>query len=376
MPNVNNFFTDFWTKRHYHAQRKNSSHFKQLFAIDDMGGLLFNVYSIQQQQQKNLKNGSRTLFQDWGAAARLGNLGNLDVDTMLYGVTVVANASFFNTSNKTEISVCDAFSHGHSIVVNNAEHWWQPFAELAQSILRDVFYTCYANLYISPRNGTTFPPHADSQDLFILQLHGAKKWQLYNIQRENILVGEQYGKPGNPPLADLKSERIDVVHLNQGDTLYIPRGMPHQARASEHDTSIHLTLTLDTSAAGWGKFIGFAFDAMTRKNADFRATLPVIQRRRAPQLGKNKGDQDTVNDCPARLAGEALSPDDTFRTFRAFYESQLHLPFENVLGFIQEFIAEERGIIDSHLETIKAHRLVADDAELWDVNTRCFESVH
>jgi hypothetical protein len=80
------------------------------------------------------------------------------------------------------------------------------------------------NVYVTPPASRGLGVHHDGHDVFVLQVFGAKQWDVY--ERED-------GKgAGDPRIA---------ARLTPGDAMYIPRSFPHQARTAE-TASVHLTV--------------------------------------------------------------------------------------------------------------------------------------
>jgi hypothetical protein len=81
-----------------------------------------------------------------------------------------------------------------------------------------------------------FAVHHDTHDVFVLQVSGTKRWRVYEPVLELPLGPQRWspdlGDPGPP---------VDDLTLRPGDTLYLPRGWPHEAVAQEDD-SLHITV--------------------------------------------------------------------------------------------------------------------------------------
>mmetsp|Transcript_12300 Transcript_12300/g.16599 ORF Transcript_12300/g.16599 Transcript_12300/m.16599 type:complete len:573 (-) Transcript_12300:40-1758(-) len=103
-----------------------------------------------------------------------------------------------------------------------------------------------ANAYLTPGEGEQgFAPHYDDVDVFILQLHGEKRWQVWT-PRDEALKLPRYSSD------DYTCESIDqlhkysipiTLHLAPGELLYLPRGFIHQAQTINQESSLHLTIS-------------------------------------------------------------------------------------------------------------------------------------
>jgi ribosomal protein L16 Arg81 hydroxylase len=137
------------------------------------------------------------------------------------------------------------FDQGHTLVLRNAELHDAELARLAEGFVRDFAAEVNVHVYCTPPLRSGFGWHYDPEDVFILQTHGVKEYQL----RKNTV---------NPwPLLaqmpkDLHYERevmpVWSCVLRPGDWLYIPTGWWHSARGVEGD-SITLAIGLMTPSA-------------------------------------------------------------------------------------------------------------------------------
>ena len=137
------------------------------------------------------------------------------------------------------------FSQGHTLVIRNAERHDAELARIAEGFFKDFAAEVNVHVYCTPPQRSGFGWHYDPEDVFIVQTHGAKEYQL----RKNTV---------NPwPLLaqmpkDLRYEREGTplwsCVLHPGDWLYIPTGWWHSARGVEGD-SITLAIGLMTPSA-------------------------------------------------------------------------------------------------------------------------------
>ena len=94
------------------------------------------------------------------------------------------------------------------------------------------------NIYCAPsKKHESFPVHHDVVNVFVLQLAGHKRWQIYRPEIENPnphMKDHSYSLDENDPL-------LDVI-LNPGDVLYVRRGDPHKACCASEEPSLQVTL--------------------------------------------------------------------------------------------------------------------------------------
>ena len=186
--------------------------------------------------------------------------------------------------------VAEAFDAGATLVVQGLHHWWPALATFCRSLEASLGHPAQANAYYTPRSAQGLPVHHDTHDVFSLQIAGEKRWLVYEPVWELPLKHQRYdaklGAPGKPVL--------DVT-LQQGDTLYLPRGWLHEAKTSDSD-SLHLTIGVNVYS--W-------LDA-------FKAALDEC----ADDPGFRRSPDGSAEDLLARL-GERLGEDDVRRRMRS-----------------------------------------------------------
>ncbi|RLN71751.1 hypothetical protein BBJ28_00023537, partial [Nothophytophthora sp. Chile5] len=95
-----------------------------------------------------------------------------------------------------------------------------------------------ASAYLTPANSQALAPHHDDVEVFVLQTEGRKKWKLYHPLVE--LAGEHS--------SDLSPDEIGEpwmeMTVEEGDLLYFPRGVVHQACTDDEHFSTHVTISV------------------------------------------------------------------------------------------------------------------------------------
>jgi bifunctional lysine-specific demethylase and histidyl-hydroxylase NO66 len=116
------------------------------------------------------------------------------------------------------------FDDGATIVLQGMHRFWLPLALFCRDLELALGHPTQVNAYITPPGSRGLAVHRDEHDVFVLQSHGTKRWQVYEP-------------------ADLPPARDPVIEaeLAPGDCLYIPKGFPHAA-STQRAASVHLTI--------------------------------------------------------------------------------------------------------------------------------------
>ena len=126
---------------------------------------------------------------------------------------------------------------GATLVFSQAQKLFAPLNDLCREAIRTLRMSCQANVYLSPPARQGFNAHYDTHDVFILQVSGAKTFNFYPSPVTLPCPDEQFDA------SKLQSAPKDEsIRLTAGDTLYIPRGVVHDAVADDAGSSIHITL--------------------------------------------------------------------------------------------------------------------------------------
>ncbi|CAN5389107.1 hypothetical protein BH24ACT9_BH24ACT9_00420 [soil metagenome] len=137
--------------------------------------------------------------------------------------------------------VLDLFADGNTLVLQGLHRLWPPLVEFAAALRSEIAHPVQVNAYLTPRSSQGFAHHYDVHDVFVLQVAGAKRWQIH----PPILADPLRSQPWTDhktavERASRQNPLIDTV-LEPGDALYLPRGFIHGAQALE-GVSAHLTV--------------------------------------------------------------------------------------------------------------------------------------
>ncbi|PHM72082.1 50S ribosomal protein L16 arginine hydroxylase [Xenorhabdus kozodoii] len=97
----------------------------------------------------------------------------------------------------------------------------------------------FSSIYLSYGEKSSFKPHWDSRDIFVIQLTGKKRWVIYEPSFQRPLYVHQ--SKDMEDIYPCPSEPYDDFVLEAGDVLYLPRGWWHNPLPVGEET-IHLSV--------------------------------------------------------------------------------------------------------------------------------------
>ena len=154
---------------------------------------------------------------------------------------------------------------GATLVLDRVVEYSDRLDLLARALEREFDTRVGVNLYAGFRTDNGFSLHWDRHDVFVLQIAGEKRWEVYPDTRPHPAPDERhfYPRPRYPVWKGL---------LRQGDVLYIPRGWWHVAFPKD-SPSLHLTFGV--SACTGLSFIDWLRNRL-RQIEVFRRDIPLV----------------------------------------------------------------------------------------------------
>jgi ribosomal protein L16 Arg81 hydroxylase len=164
--------------------------------------------------------------------------------------------------------VFDQFAGGATIVLQSLQRYWPPLTAFSRQLELFLTHPVQVNAYLTPPSSRGLGVHHDTHDVFVLQVHGRKLWQVWDAAVPFPLAHQKQLPPGaeSPTEAPLLA-----AELAPGDCLYVPRGFRHAARTAE-TASLHLTVGMLTR--NWNDLLREVVELATEE-AWFRESLPV-----------------------------------------------------------------------------------------------------
>lgn len=211
---VGTFMSDYWEKQPLHISRQVSPFAKDLLSAQ----MLFEKIAENQLYFPDVQltqSGRKLMAQDY-------------------------------TDDSRKLVASDVKKHhsqGATVVWSRAHDWFLNVRALCREVQSALHLPCLANVYLSPPSQQGFNAHYDSHDVFIVQVSGRKTFRFYE---DGVTLPYSYERFDSD--AHQAGALTEEIELSAGDTLYIPRGMMHDAVSSHDETSLHITLGVYTTS--------------------------------------------------------------------------------------------------------------------------------
>ena len=155
---------------------------------------------------------------------------------------------------------------GATLILNGVHKLIPEVANFASQVKYDLGCGVQVNAYCSWPQKQGFSSHYDTHEVFILQIDGTKKWNVFPHTFKYPLT-EQKSSSLKPP----EGEPYLTCTLKRGDVLYIPRGHWHYAIALD-EPSLHLTLGVHCRTGI--DFLEWVVNQL-RQQEDWRKSQPI-----------------------------------------------------------------------------------------------------
>jgi len=137
-------------------------------------------------------------------------------------------------------AVAAFFEQGYTLILKDAALFSARLGRLCDEVMRDLACYLQANVYLTPPSAQGFSVHHDTHDTLTIQIEGEKTWRIFEPVVELPIETQPF--PSGAQVPGLRVHR--EVTLAAGDTLYLPRGYPHEAISASGGRSLHVTFAL------------------------------------------------------------------------------------------------------------------------------------
>jgi len=210
--NADVFFKDYYEKKHLHIKRNQPNYYRSILTYKEIDELLFSSCLYHPEHRV--------------------------IDNSLDSFPDPRTYTIANTKKIDPLKFSRSYTEGSTLVFSGAHERLYNLRKLSLEMETYFKHAFQTNIYLTPKNSQGFSPHYDTHDVFILQFEGEKKWRIYE---KDILLADKT-IPHDKENATIGKVMYEFT-LKQGDMLYIPRGLVHDAYCDEMSSG-HITLGL------------------------------------------------------------------------------------------------------------------------------------
>ncbi|MDE1466932.1 cupin domain-containing protein [Aurantiacibacter sp. D1-12] len=164
-------------------------------------------------------------------------------------------------------AVLDNFRDGATIILPQLHFADPKLYALCLALEQQFGSRVQTNVYLTPPSAHGFGIHYDNHDVFVIQIAGAKEWEIYGDRDGLPLRGEGFQK-GVDETGPLKEKFV----LEAGECVYVPRGTAHRAPNHGDEPSLHITVGILTQT--WAEFMLEAVAEASLRIPEMRHSLP------------------------------------------------------------------------------------------------------
>ena len=214
------FFERFFDREPLHVERNDPTHFAAAYSVAEL--------------EDTLATGSSDV--EKFSLVRTGSPGAAVADfTTLRGTGFAGGKPLPAIDPRKVVAL---FADGYTLIIKDAGAFSAGVQRFCTALQRDLSAYAQANVYFTPPRSQGFDVHYDTHDTLTIQIEGEKTWRVYDPLVALPLETQPF-KSVDPAALHLNRE----VTLKPGDTLYLPRGFLHEAKAAQ-TRSLHITFAL------------------------------------------------------------------------------------------------------------------------------------
>jgi ribosomal protein L16 Arg81 hydroxylase len=235
---LDRFFAEYWEQKTLLVTRKQPDYYTGLLSVDEIDRVVTTL-----------------------------NLHHPDV-SMVNARKELKAAQYTYPSGLIDVArLYQAFAEGGTIILSQLHMMVPELAIYCRAMEREFSTRFQTNIYLTPAGDQQgFKPHYDSHDVFVLQVAGRKKWQIYDTPVELPLRAQDFDPETHRPGAVTME-----FDLNPGDMVYIPRGIMH---AASSDDALSLHITVGIIARTWSDLLLESLSTVALNDPAFRKMLP------------------------------------------------------------------------------------------------------
>lgn len=242
---TDDFFKSYWESKYLYINRNNKDYYKKLITFDEIIEYV-NQDDIRYPAVRLVKDGLSIPLEDYTTDITLG----------AHEFSSLVNHDRLNYEVQNGSTIQFQYLH---LAVKSLQQLCSNLGDVYRMHIQ-------ANAYLTPPKSQGFDAHYDTHGVFILQIYGEKIWKLYGTAYDFPLKNHRFKKEKWD-----ESSLSESILLQEGDLLYIPRGMVHEAFTSNNLSSFHITLGI--LPTNWVDIFKELLETL-EDNKEFRKALP------------------------------------------------------------------------------------------------------
>lgn len=316
------FLSDYWGKKHLHIARNDPEYHHRVLTFDDVDAYL-GRNDLRYPYIRLVKQGRELPLDNYARDRVFGEnvfQGNLDQDALFR-----------------------EYADGATMCMQ-LQHLAMPgLGAFTRELESFLGYRTQSTIFLTPGSSQGFTEHFDSHDFFTMGVAGEKTWRIYEDRAE-------YPLPRTEVLdtdVNISGVVASEFKVRAGDTLYVPRGVYHDARSAD---GMSLQISLGIFPYYWCDVLHSLIDTLADEHPKLR--MAVAPSRQIDPIGL-EADFRSVLDLISQ-----------------------HGDIQKVVGRLQE-AAAAKGLKDSahRLRDMEALALIGSDDRLMmrDLNVQLHE---
>lgn len=217
------FVAETWERDYLHVGRNDRDYFDWLFSLRNLDALLCRD-NLRYPAVRLFLNGQQVQPQQF-------------VRTWVY--EGVSYPDFVDLERMYAL-----LDQGCTINILDLERLWASVLAMNQGLEFETGASISSTAFLTPRTADNIPAHYDMVDFFAVQISGSKRWRLWpSVSGLPLVAGTR--RTYELEDAAVSADRVIAdVDLKAGDTLFVPRGMLHQAMTTDSH-SLHITVMIN-----------------------------------------------------------------------------------------------------------------------------------
>lgn len=224
-------------------------------------------------------------FDDIDRVVSTMGLAHPEINVTKSGGNITPADFAYETGQIDPVRVNQLHADGATVILSGLHERLPKLARYCRALEAVMSARMQTNIYMTPPGNQGFNPHYDSHDVLVLQIAGSKEWRIYGTPIELPLHDQGFQRG-----TDVGEETQRFV-LEPGDALYLPRGVAHDAVATDQ-TSLHVTTGLMFRT--WADVLAEAVIAKAYREPAMRRALP-------PGFANEGADLDAYGDTFAEM---------------------------------------------------------------------------